>query len=258
MLLNSGSLIKKLETILEQDLKDELVKFLKNENNFDVAVEMMKNRPGTIEQIVPALDEERLMRLTTDVHGVRKFVTRDDNIDKYTDMLKAVLNAGSLANKEEKMIRALLSRRVVDTADGKVLIFVPGVTNLTPDELFTNIRRLAITIATADSTERKKAYDYLCFNLQTPVTISDALNVLCILLRIIEKEKNEKLTLDYTRIIPIMNFIFSYFHDNGFNLNSPENMSLFRQGDREIKNIVYVQGYLDSNRDMLAIKPRLM
>ena len=112
MVLNSGSVVDKLRAILNAQDDAELMLFLKKDNNFDVAADLMRNDIRTIPAIVPYIDEERLMRLTHDIPAIREFVTKFENIDQYADMLNAVLKSGTLETKEETRIRALLDRGV--------------------------------------------------------------------------------------------------------------------------------------------------
>ena len=259
MVLSSGSLIEKLKAIL--DAKDEkaLKAFLKKDNHFEVAVDLMKNDLDAIDAIVPFVDEERLMRLTHDVRGVREFVTHPDNVDKFADMLRAVLNAGTLGDKEETRLRAILSRGVV-TGNTGVIIYQPRpeLATSSPTETYDNIRSWATTLAGADSGELLKAYDFINLNLCEPPTPNDAVNAMCVLYRFIDREKHDMLVTRYTKLIPMLNYIISYLKSKNININDAKIKSQFSQGNRKLRSTVHVQGFLDTHHDSFLVKPRIM
>lgn len=259
MVLNSGSLIEKLKAILAAKDDKALRTFLKKDNHFDVAVDLMKNDFNAIEAIVPFVDEERLMRLTHDIRSVREFVTHPDNVDKHADMLRAVLNAGTLGDKEETRLRAVLSRGVTSDKHGVVTYQPrPEMATSSQAETYDTIRSWTTILATADSAELLKAYDFINLNLCEPPTTNDAINALCVLFRFIDREKHDMLVTRYTKLIPMLNYIISDLTSKNVNVNDVRVKSQFSQGNRKLRSIVKVQGFLDGQHESLVVKPRIM
>lgn len=257
MTLSSGSVLEKLKDILSKQDGVAMRDFLKKENNFDIAVDYLKNNVNVLAGIMPYIDEERQMRIAAEIPSVMKYVTKDENVEAFAGMLRALLNAGTLDANEEKRIRAILSRRVSLSADGVTRFFEPtsyielGV----PLSLIkTEIKNRVITSLVHNAADREEIYTYLKTNLQRPDSVPMALDVMCLLFRIIEGEKEEKLCTKYTLIMPMMNLVLDYLHVEGVDFNSDAVVTLFKQGNREISKPLKVQGYIDSNVNLLANK----
>lgn len=259
MVLNSGSLVDKLKSILVAKDEKALKAFLKKDNHFEVAVDLIKNDIDAIDAIIPFVDEERLMRLTHDVRGVREFVTHPDNVDKYADMLRAVLNSGTMGDKEETRLRAILSRGVTSNDNG-VAVYQPSPEAATSSaaETYDTIRSWTTILSTANSEELLKAYDFINLNLCEPPTPNDAINALCVLFRFIDRENDDMLVTRYTKLIPMLNYIISYLTSKGIKVSEPRVKSQFSQGNRKLRSVVKVQGFLDSHHESFITKPRIM
>lgn len=266
MVLNSGSVIDTLRTILQAQDDAELMKFLKKENNFDVAVDLMRNDIRTIPAIVPYIDEERLMRITHDIPAVRDFVTKFENLDQYADMLNAVLKSGTLDTKEETKLRALLARGVRTDKHG-VIMFVPqpSAAVCSPEDTYDQISDMVTSLVGADSNAMFRAYQFMALNLCEPSkngadNVTAVLDALCVLFRFIDSEKDSTLVTAYTKLIPMINFLMGYMKASGVDFNDP-NLALklvFKNGKRKLRSVVKVQGFIDSHHSSFATKPRLM
>lgn len=258
MVLNSGSLVTRLRDILASKDEASLRAFLKKDNHFDVAVDLMQHDTAAIAGIVPFLDEERLMRLTHDIDGVRQFVTRDENVDTYADMLRAVVSSGTLDGREETRLRAILGRGVTTQSDG-VVIFEPRpeMATETRDDAYDYIRGLMVSLTKADEVECARAYDYMCLNLQEPKSLSEVINALCVVFRFIDRNKYDMLVTRYTKVIPMINYLLINLERMGFDINDKDITVLFSQGSRKL-NTTKVQGFIDTHHESFAKKPRIM
>ena len=267
MVLNSGSVVDKLRAILNAQDDAELMIFLKKDNNFDVAADLMRNDIRTIPAIVPYIDEERLMRLTHDIPAIRDFVTKFENIDQYADMLNAVLKSGTLETKEETRIRALLARGVRTDKQGTIMFIPqPSAAVYSPEDTYDQISQMVTNLVGADSSAMLRAYQFMALNLCEPPhksgaeNVSGVLDALCVLFRFIDSEKDATLVTTYTKLIPMINFLMGYMKVSGVDFNNPD-LALklvFKQGKRKLRSVVKVQGFIDSHHSSFATKPRLM
>lgn len=259
MLLSSGSILEKLKEIINSKDEKALRKFLKNDNNFEIAVDWMKKDSDVIAALVPFVDEERVMRICHDVPGVKEFITAEANIDNHIDTLRAMVNSGTLPKDEEARLRTLMGRGV-STMETKKIIFKPRpeLAIHTADETFSTIKDWVLTLKDASPERLYQAYTYTCENLTTLPDDRTALAVLHLMYRCIESNSYDTLVSKYHKIIPIINYVIDYLDNLGIDINSQRVMNVMKLPIFKLSNATKVQGFLDTHHTSLIKKPRVI
>lgn len=254
MALSSGSVVEALKKLIDAADGEGLRKFLNKENNFEVAIHYLKNSPTSIGKLFPFIDEERKMRLASELPSVMQYVILDENLDDNVDILKALVAAGTLPVKEEKRIKELMNRKAVLSSNGATVFtpIDPKQSGLTHKAVMNEIKRLGITLQGSSVTERREVYTFMTENLTTPQTISECLDVLVCIYRIIEREKEVNLNTRFTMLIPMLNLVLQTITSLGHDYNNPVFISSFKQSNNYmIERRAKVQGYIDLNEDRL-------
>lgn len=259
--LASGSVVELLKAILETGDIEALRGFMRKENNYAVAVDYLKSNPGYIGKIIPAIDEERLMRLTVEMPMVMNWVTSDAHAADFADMLRATLNAGTLSKDEEKRIRTILSRKVTATTQGGATSYQPATLEVGDTTYNDTVAALADDVVQGDHGERVDAYNWLELNMLNHSRLEISIAVLFILFRIIETEKEEDVITQFPLLMPMMNFCLADCVKQGVTFNDSAVKGYFLDGKYKITKRVRVQGFIDANVNQLTDlrnKPRIM
>jgi hypothetical protein len=256
--IQSGPLMEKLRDIIARKDNSELCSFVKKDNNFEVAVTMMRHNPKTIKTILPCVDEERLMRLVHDVPAVKVFVMAPENIKDYSGMLSATVRAGTLNAKDESQIRSVLTKNDSTSLQVEFFVPTPQLALATPAEVALQAHSWCTSLQRADEHVIIVAYDYLAMNLQEPQSIAEALSLIFVLYRIIEQSKDTVLATKCVKIIPMLNFLIDFLDRNNLNVNESSVRMAMAKGPFKLMSKTKVQRYLDMHHESLIVKPRVL
>lgn len=259
--LASGSVVELLRALIENDDKDGIKKFLKKENNYAVAADYIKENPGVIAKIIPAIDEERLQRLMKEIPTVMAYITADANAGEFISLLQASLNAGTLDPEVAKRIRTILSRKVTSTSPNGPTTYQP--VSLEPMDLaklnLLDFHRINVQFSGVENVQ--KAYEWLETEL-APMSKLDSIVAVCyILFRAVEEENANNIPTRYPLWMPMLNFCIAELGKMQLEFNSPIVKNYFTSdGKYKITHRVRVQGFIDANRQQLidqSKKPRI-
>lgn len=265
--LSSGSILGNFKEALTKD-DEELRTFLKNDNNYVVALDYsVKNDTRLFGRVARCISDERLMTVISDNHDTLKLLLQEDDITRYKNVLEVAINLPNLSGAIKKLVKSALYTRFSTSGEG-----ISAVEFSTVNMPTLSYQEFSLELANAvkhskgsfEQNQKNRIYRIMSDNLNSHMMVqdTDALHVLCICFRLAESSREITMLSTYSNAFKFINTALKRFMlesgEETFHDRKYTDLFCMKKHPYYIDNTAKVQGFLDTHAARFVFKPRIL